>query len=182
MFCIQKTKGSTVWFSRPRTYWHWCGMIRWLKMYHPEDRWLQHRKSVARMEPQRHYLYLHWTMALNTDTEHWHLTLQLTKRIIHFWFKSVGISIISKSWILKVVEQSMPRKCVIFWSSDQLTFLDSLSSHKNYFKCVDVRWANFWTFYWPIIIQIDTNCFGSRVDDSYALRQFSNTFSILFTI
>ena len=25
-------------------------------------------------------------------------------------------------------------------------------------------WANFLTFYWPIIIQIDTNCFGSSVN------------------
>ena len=109
---------------------------------------IQHRKSLARMGPQRQYLYLHWTLALNTDTEHWHLTLQHTKRIIIFLFKInslvfVGISIISGSWILKVVEQSKERKCFIFWSANLLIFLDSLLSQKNYVKCVDVSISKF---------------------------------------
>ena len=160
MICIQKTKGSTTWFSSPRTQWHWCGMIRWLKMYHPEDRWLQHRKSVARMGPQRQYLYLHWTLALNIGTYKKNHTFFYSKSTQRFSF---GISVMSHSWILKVVEQSRPRKCFIFWSAKLLTFLDSLSSKKKKLNVMMFRWAIFGIFYWTIMIQMDTNGFGSIV-------------------
>ena len=58
----------------------------------------------------------------------------------------------SNSWILEVVEQSKPRKCLICSYATLRTFLDSISA--IFVLCVDVLSGNYFNI---LLNYIDTN-------------------------